>query len=75
MITATKPMTGKQHDLFAAREDQVGSGDFLPADGGSGSGVVASASIAWYAEKQREDYEAGVRSASAYWKARGVVWP
>lgn len=34
----------------------------------------APVSIEWYARRQRELYEAGVKSAVAYWAAKGKKW-
>ncbi len=32
-------------------------------------------SIEYFAKEQKRLYEEGVKSASAYWLARGKVWP
>jgi hypothetical protein len=40
-----------------------------------GDSLPQSVSIEWFARKQAEYYEAGKASATAYWKAKGIVRP
>ena len=41
-----------------------------PSGGERGPG-----SVAWYALRQKEYYEEGIRSASEFWRAKGLTWP
>ena len=53
-----------------------GVGDVLPSDGGGGClDTRGNVSIEWFAKKQAEYREAGIASASEFWKARGVKFP
>ena len=74
-----KPSAPKTLDLFAeqvAPEDLAGGAEEgqgmvrEPSRGERGPG-----SVAWYALQQQEYREEGIRSASEYWRAKGVRWP
>ena len=68
-------------DLFAPDPDASTSGSLgVPSSEASegqseGEGSKESISIEWFAKKQEELRAAGLASAVAYWKARGVTWP
>jgi hypothetical protein len=74
---------GQTNDLFGTIADGVAEGtagslrvgDVLPVERGGGRDASESVSIRWYADLQAAYYKAGLESATAWWKARGVTWP
>ena len=75
-----KPSAPKTLDLFAeqvAPEDLVGGAEEGQGPVGEKAGDRADApgSVVWYALQQQEYREEGIRSASEFWRAKGLTWP
>ena len=71
----------RQAELFSAEQvapeavaggAEEGQG---PVGEKAGDRADAPGSVVWYALRQKEYYEEGIRSASEFWRAKGLTWP